>query len=288
MDDPGLVGRITTGVDYRTHAQGGDYDPAWTWVALRGERVVARAAWWGAPGDEKPVNLNWFDVLEDDLEAGVELLRQAPFDVEYELQLPPDWRERPEARAAAELRMEAARKAGMRLLVERLRYRWRPADGLPERPGRLTFRPEPDDAVVLDVLRRVHSVTLDAHALLDIEEGGLDKAAQAELDFFHWCPSPREWLQLAYTADGEVAGIHVPGYNRTGPIVGFIGVVPEQRGHGYAYDLLVETTHFLVEHGVEFIDAATDDGNFPMAANFAKAGYPVAEKRVHYVWPPAV
>ena len=48
--------------------------------------------------------------------------------------------------------------------------------------------------------------------------------------------------------------------------------MPEQRGHGYAYDLLVECTHFLAERGAEFIAGATDQGNFPMAANFAKAG----------------
>ncbi|WP_338701674.1 GNAT family N-acetyltransferase [Streptomyces sp. Q6] len=284
MDDPGLVGRVITGVDYRTFAEGGDYDPARTWVALRAGRVVARAAWWGAPDDAEPVNLNWFDVSPDDLEAGVELLKQAPYDVEYELILPADWEERPEVRAAAEARMEAARQAGMRLLVERFRYRWTPENGVPERPGRLEFRAEPDDAVVLDVLRRVHSATLDAHALRAVEEGGLDQAAREELDFFHWCPSPRSWLRLAYTKDGgDVVGIHVPAYNHSGPIIGFIGVVPEQRGRGYAYDLLVESTRFLVEQGAEAIDAATDQGNVPMAANFTKAGYPVTQKRVHYV-----
>ncbi|NEB77530.1 GNAT family N-acetyltransferase [Streptomyces sp. SID14478] len=283
MDDPGLVGRVVTGVDYRTRGEGGDYDPAWSWVALRGGRVVARAAWWGGPDDDEPVNLNWFDVGEDDIEAGVALLRQAPYDVEYELILPADWQERPDARAAAQARMEAARQAGMRRLVARFRYRWTPADGLPARPGRLVFRPEPDDAVVLDVLRRVHAVTLDAHALQAVEEGGLNRAAQAELDFFHWCPSPREWLRLAYTPGGEPVGIAFPAYNHTGPVVGFIGVVPEQRGRGYAYDLLAESTHFLVEQGAEYVLADTDETNVPMAANFTKAGYPVVQKRVHFV-----
>ncbi|CAM5249364.1 hypothetical protein SCALM49S_00644 [Streptomyces californicus] len=133
---------------------------------------------------------------------------------------------------------------------------------LPERPGRLTFRPEPDDAVILDVLRRCHSVTLDAHARRAIAgPGGLDAAAQAELDIFHWFPSPREWWQLAFTPDGEVAGIHVPAHNPNGPCIGFIGVVPEARGHGYGYDLLVECTRFLVERGAESIAGATDRGH---------------------------
>lgn len=148
--------------------------------------------------------------------------------------------------------------------------------------GKLTFRPEPDDEVVLEVLRRVHSATLDAHARKAIEgPGGLDAAAQEELDFFHWCPSPREWLRLAYTPDGEVAGIQVPAHNPSGPCVGFIGVVPEARGHGYGYDLLVECTNFLVEQGAEFVAAATDRGNVPMAAAFARAGYPITQEWVH-------
>jgi GNAT superfamily N-acetyltransferase len=169
--------------------------------------------------------------------------------------------------------------------VERFLYRWTPRSGLPERPGRLRFRPEPDDAVFFDALRRIHSVTLDAHALRAIEEGGLDKAAQEELDFFHWCPSPREWWQLAHTPQGELAGVHIPAHNPSGPTVGFIGVVPEQRGHGYAYDLLAECTHFLVEQGAQAVTGATDRGNFPMAANFTKAGYPVVSERINFSAP---
>jgi ribosomal protein S18 acetylase RimI-like enzyme len=75
----------------------------------------------------------------------------------------------------------------------------------------------------------------------------------------------------------------VPGRNPGGFCVGFIGVLPEQRGHGYAHDLLVECTHDLVGHGATEISAATDQGNAPMAAHFAKAGYPVSQERVNLV-----
>jgi RimJ/RimL family protein N-acetyltransferase len=88
---------------------------------------------------------------------------------------------------------------------------------------------------------------------------------------------------LAYTPQGELAGIQVPSHNLSGPCVGFIGVLPEERGHGYAYDLLVECTHDLVCQGAERIAAATDKGNFPMAAAFAKAGYPITQERVNLV-----
>ncbi|MFF7286035.1 GNAT family N-acetyltransferase [Streptomyces griseorubiginosus] len=257
--------------------------PDWKRVALRDGRVVARGAWWGGPDATAPLNINWFDVAEGEEEAGAELLRTAPWQVELEMNLPAGWRADPTLRAAAETCFSAARKAGQELMVERFLYRWTPECGLPERPGRLAFRPEPDDAVFFDLLRRIHSATLDAHALKAIEEGGLDRAAQEELDFFHWCPSPREWWQIAYTPEGDTAGIHIPAHNPSGPCVGFIGVVPEHRGHGYAYDLLAECTHYLAEQGADFVSAATDQGNFPMAANFTKAGYPVVRERLNFV-----
>lgn len=260
--------------------------PDWKRIALRDGKVVARGAWWGGPGDETPVNINWFDVADGDEEAGAELLRTAPFPVELELDLPADRRDDPVARAAGEARVRAAQAAGYDLLVERFIYRWTPECGLPDRPGRLTFRPEPDDAVFFEALKRIHSVTLDGHALRAIAEGGLDRAAQEELDFFHWCPSPRDWWQLAHTPEGELAGVHIPAHNPSGPCIGFIGVVPEQRGRGYAYDLLAECTHFLAERGAEFIAGATDRGNVPMAAHFAKAGHPVVMERLSFV-PPA-
>ncbi|MFB6813738.1 GNAT family N-acetyltransferase [Streptomyces sp. NPDC056347] len=254
----------------------------WMRVALRDGEVVARGAWWGGPDDPEPVNINWFDVAEGQEAAGAELLRSAPWQVELEINLPGGWRDEPTLRAAAEARFTAARAAGYELLVERFLYRWTPDHGLPERPGRLRFRAEPDDAVFFDALRDIHSATLDAHALRAVEEGGLDRAAQEEIDFFHWCPSPREWWQTAYTPEGELVGIHIPAHNPSGPTIGFIGVVPRHRGRGYAYDLLAECTHFLVERGAEFVGGATDRGNFPMAANFARAGFPVVRERVNF------
>lgn len=256
--------------------------PDWQRVALRDGTVVARAAWWGGPDDTEPLAVDCFDLIEGEEEAGAELLRSVPWRVDVELNIPAGWRESPEVRAAAEARFTALRSAGYELLVERFIYRWTPECGLPDRPGRLDFAPEPDDAVFFDALRRIHSVTLDAHAQRAISQGGVEKAAQEEIDFFRWCPSPREWWQVARTPEGDLVGIHIPARNPSGPCVGFIGVVPEQRGHGYARDLLAECTHYLAEHGAEFIAAATDQGNFPMAAHFAEVGYPVIRERANF------
>lgn len=283
LHDPGLVGRAAFGHTYAPVHEGGDYRPEWTWVALRDGEVVARAAWWGAASDEVPVSLDWFDFAEGEAEAGAELLRTAPLRSEYSIRVPPGWRGRPEIRAAAEARVAAARAAGMRPLVERFRYVWTSECGVPERPGRLEFRPEPDDAVVRDVLLRVMEGTLDAHDRRALDESGPRAAVEDLLGFLNWLPSPRAWWKLAFTPDGDVVGIQIPAHNPTGPCVGYIGVVPEQRGHGYAYDLLVECTHDLVAEGATRIAAATDQGNFPMAAQFAKAGYPVAQEQIDLV-----
>ncbi|MDT0305724.1 GNAT family N-acetyltransferase [Streptomyces sp. DSM 44917] len=280
LPDPGLLGRALLDPPrdaYLTVAEGGEYRPEWTWVALRGPRVVARAAFWGGPGDAEPVALDWFDFTEP--AAGRELLRRSPLRAEYVMILPPAWRERPAVRAAASARAEAAADAGYRPLVERYQYRWTPAAGLPERPGRLEFRPEPDDAAILDLLCRVHASTLDAHARRAAAGGGARRAAEEELAFFRWCPSPREWWRVAHTPDGRPAGLVIPARNRAAPIVAFAGVLPEARGRGYGYDLLAECTHLLAAEGAERIVASTDMGNVPMARAFERAGYPVVEHR---------
>jgi GNAT superfamily N-acetyltransferase len=280
LPDPGLVGRAILDPPqnaYRTRPNGGDQRAEWSWVALRDGEVVARTAYWGSAEDTEPVVMEWFGFT--DREAAVELLRATPYHCNFELPLPVGWDRDPRVRAAAQAQLDAAAEAGYHPLAERLSYRWTPECGVPERPGRLVFRPEPDDEVILDVVRRVHSQTLDAHALLAIEKGGLQQAAEEELEFFTWCPSPRDWWRLAYTPEGELVGIEVPVHNPSGPAVGFIGVVPEQRGHGYGRDLLIECTRQLADEGAQFIAAATDVANAGMAKNFARAGYPVVRHR---------
>lgn len=282
LSDPALVGRARFGHSYATRAQGGEYRPEWTWVALREDRVVARAAWWGAPDDTEPKALDWFDFADGEADAAVRLLRTAPLRAEYGLLAPPGWREDPVVRAAVRARADAVVAAGLKPLVERYRYEWSTGDGLPPRPGRLEFRPEPDDAAIADVLRRVMVGTLDAHDRKAIATGGVEAAIEENLEFLHWLPSPRAWWRLAYTPGGDLVGIHVPARNPTGPCVAFIGVVPEQRGHGYAFDLLAECTHDLVGYGATRIIAGTDQGNTPMAANFARAGYPIAQEKLDF------
>ena len=284
LPDTGLVGRELLGHTFATTEAGGEYRPEWSWIAQRAGRVVARAAWWGKSDDAEPMALDYLDFADGEQAAAVELLRRAPLHAEYDLLLPPDWREQPAVRTAAEARIAVAEAAGLRKLVERYRYTWTAEDcPLPARTGRLEYRPEPDDAAFRAVMARIMPGTLDAHDRRMLEEKGLEAALDEAIGFFDWLPSPADWRRVAYTPGGEVAGLHVPGYNPGGACIGFIAVVPEQRGHGYAYDLLVECTNDLADTGATRIGAATDRTNFPMAAHFAKAGYPVTQERVNFV-----
>ncbi|MEV4311975.1 GNAT family N-acetyltransferase [Actinocrispum sp. NPDC049592] len=275
---PAVVGFGAFGRVYADLAAKNEYRPEWTWIAVRDGEVVARAAWWAGPTDTEPMTLDWFDFIDE--ADGEALLKQAPFKVEYCLALPGGWRNDPVTLAAGLARIEVAQRAGMKPVVERYRYTWTPECGLPERPGRLQFREEPDDAVIVEVLQAIQEGSLDAHKVADLKRMSPEQAAKSELEDLKWFPSPREWWKLAYTPEGELAGIVVPSENYAAPVVGFIGVVPAQRGHGYAYDLLVECTHLLVEQGADQILADTDATNHPMAANFRKVGYPITQERV--------
>jgi ribosomal protein S18 acetylase RimI-like enzyme len=266
------------------------YRPEWTWVAERGGEVVARAAYWGFPDSTHPLALDWFDPGDgpDRIEVGARLLATADSVLrtaggerpEYHLFLPPHWRDDAEVRAAGEDRLSAAGAAGREPFVERWNYRWTAGeDPAPVRTGRLELRPA-GDREVLDALRRISAGTLDAHTRREIARQGVDGAAQNILDGMRELPGPPDWWRLGYTADGALAGLVMPGRNYTTPIIGFVGVVPEERGHGYAGDLLAEGTALLIAEGAERIMADTDQGNAPMAAAFTKAGYRIRQTRI--------
>jgi RimJ/RimL family protein N-acetyltransferase len=136
----------------------------------------------------------------------------------------------------------------------------------------LRFGPADDEAFV-DVFIRVIEGSLDASTARDVARIGVEDTAREELAIYKSMPGDRAWWRLAYDGEGKLAGFAMPSANNGGPVVGYLGVVPEQRGHGYSDDLLAEITHLLVETGAERIRADTDLTNKPMAASFERLGY---------------
>jgi GNAT superfamily N-acetyltransferase len=271
------------------------YRPAWSWVALRDGQVVARVAFSGPPDAELPVAMGSLEIgtRPDRVETGLALVRTAYAAMtgagtgeggrpEYRQFLPVDWPEHPGMRAAVADRRTVARLAGLRFLVERVELRWTAGSGaaLPRRPGRLAFRPVDDDAELLAVVRGTVDGTLDAHARRDVARAGVDAAARAIVDEL---PGPRSLVRLADDPAGRCVGITVPGLQPWGPDISYVGVLPEHRGNGYADDLLLEASHLLAESGATEIEAATDVGNTPMAAAFARCGYVVVDRVMVHV-----
>ncbi|MGN5634950.1 GNAT family N-acetyltransferase [Streptomyces sp. AC154] len=273
--------------------------PEWMWVALRGERVVARIAWWSQDG-KVPLLLDFFDLDDtlpepDRVDVGLRLLETASAAVlpvgaprpEYGRFVPPDWRQDPVVRDAVEARIRVMERTGARMLVERLRLEWRAGTPVPADSGRLRFRPVAGREDLLALMTPVMEGTLDAHGQQDLASG-LSPLRAAEKHFDEELArytTPREWWRVAELPDGEPVGFVIPARNSYNPIIAYIGVLPAHRGHGYIDDLLTEGTRVLAgQDGVERIRAATDLGNVPMAKSFERLGYVNFERAFDMVW----
>ena len=270
---------------YRAELADRQYRPEWTWIAEDNGQILARALWWGMSDSAHPLALDCVyvhDSVPDRVGLAAALLAAAhdAFRAqgtqklpEYDLNLPTGWHSDPAVCAAVGGRRAAAARAGLSGDLERLRYEWTSGAGLPDSSGRLTFRPEPDDELFLAALRRIAVGSLDGKTRKNVAAFGADRQAREDMDLYRSMPGEREWWRLAYTADGRLAGLAMPNCNPYGPVVGYLGVVPELRGHRYIDDILAGITRFHAERGAHRITDATDTTNLPMAAAFERAGY---------------
>ncbi|WP_424212869.1 GNAT family N-acetyltransferase [Streptomyces sp. BI20] len=275
--------------------------PEWIGLAEDEEgRPLARALWWGRADGELPVALDCLRVspaaaeaagtTPEELGAALLALGHESFGrrPEYNLMLAPDWHEREALREGAAWRRAAAARGGLGREIERLRFEWTPETAVPapavdaERPGPV-FRPGTDDEF-REVFARVAAGSLDLHTRGELARGATpEEIAADDLAFYEDCPGERSWWRLALLPDGEtVAGFTVPSATPYARNVGYIGVVPEQRGRGLIHPILAETVRVHRESGAERITATTDAVNVPMAAAFEKAGFTVTERRL--IW----
>jgi RimJ/RimL family protein N-acetyltransferase len=266
-----------------------EYRPEWTWVAeaTAGGEPLAVAVWWGEPRDSWPSALDAVLVPGPDagrpgIAASLLTAAHAAYAAAgvteppaFHVFLPGDWQSRPDVVTALAWREQAARAAGLVASLERLRYEWTPAAGLPAPPGRLVLRPEPDDEVFADLLRRVLSGTLDTTSARAAAVTGAEAQAREDVAFYRdKMLGDRAWWRVAEAPDGDLVGFGIASRNVDFPVIGYLGVVPEHRGHGYVDEILAGITRLLAaEIGAEVIRADTDLVNRPMAAAFERAGY---------------
>ncbi|MFF5701762.1 GNAT family N-acetyltransferase [Streptomyces sp. NPDC012794] len=267
--------------------------PEWTWFAEDADgRVLARALWWGRADSERPVALDCLQVagtVADPaalaaalLEAGHAAFGKRPG---YNVSLPRGWRADPGLAAAVAWRQEAAYRAGLTREIERLRYEWTPAAGTAEPTGRLVFR-EGGDEEFLDVFARLSRGSLDLATRHELDSMSEEELAREDFEFYRDCPGERSWWRLAHLPDGTLAGMALPSATPYHRNVGYLGIVPEQRGKGLIDEVLAEITRFHASEGAERVTATTDTVNMPMAAAFDRAGYEVTEIRLVLEAPP--
>ncbi|RAO09727.1 hypothetical protein MED15_06017 [Micromonospora noduli] len=263
------------------------FRPEWVWLAEdENGYILARALWWGRADSERPIALDCLQVrstVGDPVAVATRLLdaAHAAFGARplYNISLPTDWSSRPELSEAVAWRREAGLRTGLSREIQRLRYEWTPAAGLPGAGGRLTFR-EGSDEEFLEAFVRVSGDSLDEATRDELRRKSARQLAEEDMKFYLDCPGERSWWRLAELPDGTLAGLAVPSatpYNRN---VGYLGVVPEQRGKGLIDEILAEITRFHATERAERITATTDTTNIPMAAAFDRANYEVTEIRM--------
>ncbi len=269
--------------------------PEWLWMALRGDRLLARAGWWGQPDEATPSVLDILD-LDDDpnaVDITARLLTIAMSEIlppetpapEYVRFVPSDWRDQPSTARGIEARMEALERTGAHLLVERLRFEWRSGTPVAAPTGRLSFQGVSDNAQLLDLMTAALEGTLDAQSRLDLARGSARAAAvshfEGELARY---ASPRDWWRLATLPDREPVGFVIPARNDYHSIIAYLAVLPKHRGNGYVSDVLAEGTRILEGQQVPRIRASTDIQNVPMARAFLQAGWLNFERTIKMTW----
>jgi len=267
----------------------GSMRQAWCYVAERAAMTVGRFAFWTLPKIAKPMAIVLLDVapmVEDRAEVAAALLERAtadalatdPPELGHVIDEPaqsPQWQAMPEERVAWLLAAGFA--------VVRTTSRWSYADrsatqdGMTGRvrPG-LAFRSfeEVGEAAFLAALERVSADTADARIQAARERLGQAGEARETLDdlrSMEWQPG---WWELAFDPDGDLVGLIMPTRAPSMTTIGYVGVVPEQRGRRYVDDLLARGTATLRRDVPDLeIRADTDLSNGPMAAAFERAGY---------------
>lgn len=266
--------------------------PEWCFVADERGLFVGRVVYWALrslpPMEMDLLALPWKDRY---LEVGPVLLRESlayirtsgsagmTFNIHIRQQA--EGAEREPQRAKC---IEVLERSGFSFGRESLRFEWRPTAGVATSSDRLLFKTlqQVGDATFIDAIQRVAQGTLDRSDRIQDRKLGPEESARQRFLVCRALRGELTWWQVAYDKKGELVGLVIPSKNDGGPIIAYIGVVPEHRGQGYVNDLLAQGTRILADEGAQRIRADTDSLNEPMAAAFRRAGYQQFAVRLTY------
>jgi len=248
--------------------------PEW-FVADGGSSAVL----WSLPGGDLPSNVvlietDWSD---DALAAGRSLMarvhelaaRLGAEELGHTVDSPPV---APQHQEHPEARVRLLEETGYELVRDGLR--WLLPSPQDADDGPLTFRTiaEVGDDAFVDAIAATFEGTPDAELTLDVEQHGARDAARRYLDDHKALEHRPEWFELGY-AGGELAGVIMGARNPTSAVIAYVGVVPAQRGRGFAPALVRRGTARLAAAGATEVRGDCDRDNVAMARAFERAGY---------------
>jgi RimJ/RimL family protein N-acetyltransferase len=241
---------------------------------------VARAALWALPGGEVPTNIVLIetDWADDALTAGRELMtavHELAVDLgarslEHTIDSPPvpaQYQEHPE------VRVRLLEESGYAPLRDGLRWLIAPPTPKEDSPLRFRSLSEVGEEVFVDAIAASFEGTADSELQHDIADHGVREAARQYLHDHQALDHRPEWFELGYAEDGALAGVIMGARNPTSAVIAYVGVVPGQRGRGFAAPLVRRGTERLLAAGAREIRGDCDRENVAMAKAFQRAGY---------------
>jgi len=254
----------------------------WCFVAWRDGRPCGRVAFWALPRVGKPIdivllNLPWHG---DAAGVGAALLDAARAAMAGEglaglghchdhPPRPPQWQTQGAARLAF---LEGY---GFRSQRDTLRFEADAAGpGVPV-TGDTRLRPltAADEDLLRDLVGRIASASRDQIDIETVAERGAEAHAAAMIEDLRSLRVEPGWWQVGLDADGAPVGLVLPVAGADFGSIGYIGVLPAQRGRGRVDALLAAGTATLRAAGLPRLVADTDRANRGMAAAFTRGGW---------------
>lgn len=269
---------------------GGFTKPEWCVVGLEGGSPTARAALWALPGHEAPTDVVLIDADWDDTELAAarsllsrahQLARDHAADaLSHHVDSPPG---PPQYQDNEEARVRLLAESGYELLRDGVRWRYAGAFPDDERePPSLAFRSlrEVGEDAFVAAIAATYRGTRDSWLLANVEEHGMLGAARADFADYRGLEHAPDWWELAFADDDALVGVSVAAKNARQAVVAYVGVVPEQRGRGFAPRLVRRATERLLASGAEEVGGDCDRDNGAMVKAFERAGFePIARRR---------
>jgi RimJ/RimL family protein N-acetyltransferase len=263
----------------------------WCVLGLEEGAPAARAALWSMPGESVPTDVVLIDTdwSQEDLSEGRAVLARVHAlatelgadSLSHSVDSPPG---APQYQDDEEARIRLLAASGYELLRDGLRWIFSSSSAVEDSRQRVSFRALPvvGEETFVAAMAATYEGTRDSWITRTIEERGTLGAAQSDFVEYQAMEHRPEWWELAYTDDGELAGVIMAARNPGSAVIGFVGVVPEQRGRGFAVDLVRRGTEVLVEGGATEIRGDCDRDNVGMVKAFERAGYRQFARRRTY------